>query len=194
MSSVRRILLVVLTLAAILTAIWWRSGSEEPPVGSAAVETAPAPPAPPAVPASGVHTGRVMVPSFTPRPSAPRLQGRDLAVAWLQGYLTRSSRDDDRWESAIADLSSPGLVAELRESGPDWVGLNQLDSWRVARIRRFRAADQPVSTTSRMSLGYAVAVTDGHHTFEKPFVLYAYRQPDGRWLVTVVDQPYASEG
>lgn len=184
-------MLLVVVLAAVLTATWWRGGPEKPPVGNAAVETAPAPPA---VPASGVHSGRAAVPSSTPVPLAPDLQGRDLAVAWLQGYLTRSSRDDDRWESAIVDLSSPELVAELHDSGPDWVGLDQLDFWRVATIRGFRAADQPVDTTSRTSLGYAVSVTDGHHTVEKPFVLYAYRQPDGRWLVTLVDQPYASEG
>ena len=45
-----------------------------------------------------------------------------------------------------------------------------------------------------MTLTYAAFVTDGHHTSEKPFVLTSYLQPDGRWLIASLDQPYSSEG
>ena len=122
------------------------------------------------------------------------LQGRDLAVAWLHGYLTRSSRDDDRWEAAIADLSSPELLVELRKSGPNSVGLDPLSSWEVTKVEIDAAVDPPVDTPSRMTLAYAAFVTDGHHTVRKPITLYSYLQADNRWLVTVADQRYTSEG
>lgn len=115
-------------------------------------------------------------------------------MAWLRGYLTRSSRDDNRWRVAIADLSSPELVAELAETGPDAVGLDRLTSWKVTKVEACGAVDSPVDTPSRRTLAYAATVTDGHHTVEKPFILYYYRQPDNRWLVTGADQPYSSEG
>ena len=115
-------------------------------------------------------------------------------MAWLRGYLTRSSREDDRWEAAIADLSSPELVAELQESGPDRVGFDQLESWKVAKIEPYLALDQPVDTPSRTTLAYAASVTDGRHTVVRPFILCAYLQVDDRWLITDTDQPYLSEG
>lgn len=133
-------------------------------------------------------------PSFAPEPSGRSLQGRDLAVAWLRGYLTRSSRDDDRWEAAIADLSSAELLAELRQSGPNSVGLDPSSSWRVTKVEAHAAGDPPVDTPSRRTLAYAAFVTDGHRTVKKRFTLYSYLQPDNRWLVTVADQRYASEG
>lgn len=115
-------------------------------------------------------------------------------MAWLRGYLTRSSRDDNRWEFAIADLSSPELVAELAEAGPDGVGLDRLTSWRVTKVEAYDNVDLPVDTPSRRTLAYAATVTDGQSAVEKPFILYSYRQPDDRWLVTGADQPYSSEG
>lgn len=119
---------------------------------------------------------------------------RGLAVAWLRGYLTRSSRDDDRWESAIANLSSPELVDELRKSGPDSVGADALSSWQVVDVEPVVGIDLPVDTPSRVTLSYAASITDGRRTVEKPFTVSCYRQADGRWLVGLVDQPYSSDG
>lgn len=139
--------------------------------------------------------------SATPRPkparssaSDPPLQGRALAVAWLRGYLTRADRTDERWVSAVRDLTAPELLQTLQVEGPNVVGLDHLGSWRVARIAPFTAVEQPVDTESRAVLSYAAVVTDGRSEVEKPFQLYCYRAADGQWLVTSVDQPYSSEG
>ena len=176
---------LVVALAGVLN---WGSGvtgSEEP-----------GRPTPAAVPQAHPVRGEFDQPEAVSAPAVPvrSLQGRALATAWLSGYLTRSSRDDDRWESAIADLSTPELVDELREAGPDMVGLDQFSSWRVTRITAFQAVDQPVDTPSRTTLAYTAVVTDGRRSVAKPFLLYAYRQGDNRWLITLVEQPYSSEG
>lgn len=196
----RRVLVLALIAAAVvaLAVIWPADRTAPQPNGSPTIvgsTSAPRPaasfeptgPAPTASPSPAP-----VLPS--PAPSSRSLQGRDLAVAWLRGYLTRSSREDDRWEAAIADLSSPELVAELQESGPDRVGFDQLRSWKVAKIEPYLALDQPVDTPSRTTLAYAASVTDGRHTVVRPFILCAYLQVDDRWLITDTDQPYLSEG
>lgn len=123
-----------------------------------------------------------------------RLRGRELATVWLTGFLTRSSRDDDRWVDAVRDLTTPELLQQLASAGPAYVGLEDFSSWRVARIVPITAVDPPADTPSRAVLTYAAIVTDGTHRVEKPFQLYCYRNVDGRWLVGAVEQPYASEG
>ena len=123
-----------------------------------------------------------------------RLQGRELATVWLTGFLSRSSRDDDRWVDAVRDLTTPELLQQLVSAGPAYLGLEDLSSWRVVRIAPITAVDPPADTASRTVLTYAAVVTDGKHRVEKPFQLYCYRTVDGRWLVGAVEQPYASEG
>ena len=123
------------------------------------------------------------------------VSGKSLAGAWLRGFLTRSDRNDPRWESAIASLSDPDLVAQLRAQGPDSIGLTALTSWRVTKISPIKAYDRPVDTPTRTVLAYAATVTDGTTTLAKPFVLTAYRTDRGQpWLVSMVEQPYSSEG
>lgn len=113
---------------------------------------------------------------------------------WLTGFLTRSSRDDDRWADAVQDLTTPELLQQLASAGPAYVGLEDLSSWRVVRIVPITVVDPPADTPSRTVLTYAAVVTDGMHRVEKPFQLYCYRNADGRWQVGAVEQPYASEG
>lgn len=98
------------------------------------------------------------------------------------------------WVDAVAPLSTPELVTDLRSAGPDLVGLEQLGRWQVTKVEPYEPIDPPVDTESRQLLAYAATVTDGTRTAEKPFELYAYLQPDGRWLIGLVDQPYSSEG
>ena len=126
--------------------------------------------------------------------SVRMLQGRELAIVWLTGFLTRSSRDDDRWVEAVRDLTTPELLQQLASAGPAYLGLEDLDSWRVVRIVPITAVHTPADTHSRAVLTYAAVITDGKHRVEKPFQLYCYRNADGRWLVGAVEQPYASEG
>ncbi len=123
-----------------------------------------------------------------------RLHGRELAKVWLTGFLTRSSRDDDRWVDAVRDLTTPELLQQLASAGPAYVGLEDLSSWRVVRVVPITVVDPPADTPSRAVLTYAAVVTDGKHRVEKPFQLYCYRHVDSRWLVGAVEQPYASEG
>lgn len=189
-SAVRRLRAVVaVVLVAAMTAplLSWRDESHQRPTG--VVESAAAPSAAPrgSRPAEQAATTAAETPGRS-------LQGRDLALAWLRGYLTRSSHDDGGWETAIADLSTPDLVEKLQEDGPDSVGLHELSSWRVAAIKAYTAVDQPVNAPSRTTLSYIAVVTDGRRKVEKPFTLYAYRQSNDRWLVTLVEQPYSSEG
>ena len=122
------------------------------------------------------------------------LQGRELARVWLTGFLTRSSRDDDRWVDAVRDLTTPELLQQLASAGTAYLGMEDLDSWRVVRIVPITAVEPPADTPSREVLTYAAVVTDGQRRVEKPFQLYCYRNVDGRWLVGAVEQPYASEG
>jgi hypothetical protein len=173
-------------------AVVWSSDQPEPQPGAGSPAVYASAPSP--TPTTGRAPTADATPSFSPEPSGRSLQGRDLAVAWLRGYLTRSSRDDDRWEAALADLSSAELLAELRQSGPDSMGLDPWSSWRVTKVEAYAAADPPVDTPSRRTLTYAAFVNDGHHTVKKPFTLYSYLQADNQWLVTVADQRYASEG
>lgn len=123
-----------------------------------------------------------------------RLAGGSLARAWLTAYLSRATRSDEAWAEAIAPLSTPDLVSDLRSAGPELVGLEGFGSWRVTGVRRYEPVEPSLDTESRQMLAYAADVTDGVHTAEKPFVLYAYRQDDGRLLVGMIDQPYSSEG
>lgn len=139
--------------------------------------------------------------SSTASPPAPsavlgsrRLSGDGLARAWLTAFCTRRDRYDDQWVRAVSRLSSPEVVRQLRAEGPDAVGLTNLTSWRVGPIDRVDLHDQPLETPTRQVLAYAVTVTDGTHTEQKPFVLYAYLDPDGLWRVGQVEQPYSSEG
>ena len=133
--------------------------------------------------------------------SAPQ-DGPALADAWLRAYLTRDNRDDDRWQAPTAELSTPELLEQLKEAGPDPVGLDQLSQWHVTQVEPWRVTqvepddpiEPPADTESRQLLTYAATVTDGTQIVEKPFELYAYRQDDGRWLIGTIDQPHSGEG
>lgn len=186
-SRIRAVVAVVLVAAMTALLSCWRDESDRGPTEVVESTAAPSATERDSEPAEqGATTA-----AETPRRS---LQGRDLSLAWLRGYLTRSNREDDRWESAIADLSTPGLVEELQEDGPDGVGLDHLSRWLVTTIKAYPAFDRPVDTPSRVTLSYLAVVSDGRRTVEKPFILYVYRQSDDRWLVTLVEQPYSSEG
>lgn len=121
-------------------------------------------------------------------------QGKELATAWLTGFLTRSDPTDARWVAAVQDLTTPELMSDLQADGPSAIGLDGLASWRVGRMAPIGAVERPVDTESRMVLSYAVTVTDGDIEVEKPFQLYCYRDGDGQWLVASIEQPYSSEG
>ena len=137
----------------------------------------------------------------SPQPSAPKNRPA-LAEAWLRAYLTRDNRDDDRWQTPTAELSTLQLLEQLKEAGPDPVGLDQLSQWRVTQVEPWHVTqvepndpiEPPADTESRQLLAYAATVTDGTQIVEKPFELYAYRQDDGRWLVGTIDQPHSGEG
>lgn len=168
----------------------------------------PGPSGPPAsapVPSNVTTTETTAEPSGTlqasPQSSAPK-NGAALAEAWLRAYLTRDNRDDDRWQTPTAELSTPELLEQLKEAGPDPVGLDQLSQWHVTQVEPWHVTqvepydpiEPPADTDSRQLLIYAATVTDGTHTIEKPFELYAYRQDDGRWLIGAIDQPHSGEG
>ena len=189
----------VLIAAALVGLIWLRP--HQPPTQPADVATTSATAAPTGTsgrPSAQPVTDSLPVagtPTAAASPASTRtLQGRALAQAWLTGYLTRSSRTDDRWAAAIKDLSTPDLIAQLRRTDPDSVGLDQLDSWRVTKVEPYRMVDRPLDTPTRRTLAYTASVTDGGRAVAKPFELYSYLQADGRWVVAAVDQPYSSEG
>lgn len=191
--------LVITTL--VLTSITGAYAFRSSPGGRATSDPTPAESAPPSAsstpaPSPTSETTQASRPRTAARPRASDqpLRGRDLAAAWLTGYLTRSDRSDERWVPAIRDLTTPELLETLQEEGPTAVGLDQLASWQVTRIAPFTAVEQPIDTASRKILSYAAVVTDGHIRVEKPFQLYCYRAADGRWLVASIEQPYASEG
>jgi len=190
----RRVLLLALAVVVVAAVVFGvvqnrRKGDEGPsstavtPLATPPVRTLTATPTPAQLPAT---------PSAASSTSA--LNGQALARAWLAAFLTRATRDDTSWADAVTPLCTPELLVDLRTAGPDLVGLNGLSTWRVTKVEPFEPIDPPVDTESRQLLAYAATVTDGTHTVEKPFELYAYLQPDGRWLIGMVDQPYSSEG
>lgn len=190
----------VLIAAALVGLIWLRPHQPLPPqpadIPTLAATAAPASTSarPSAQPTTASQPAAATTTATAAPASLRTLQGRALAQAWLTGYLTRSSRTDGRWVAAITDLSTPDLIAELRRSDPDSVGLDQLASWRVTKVEPYQMVDRPLDTPTRRTLAYAASVTDGHRTGEKPFELYSYLQADGRWVIAAVDQPYSSEG
>lgn len=158
----------------------------EPPTGSATGPTA----------TSGPTRGSTPppLPTKTPSPNPRSLEGRTLGVGWLTGYLTRPTRSDDGWVAAIRDITTPELLAQLKAEGSDAVGLFRLKSWQVSAVKPLQYPDLPAKTPSRVVLAYLATVTDGTTQVRKPFVLYSYREPGGRWLIAIVEQPYSSEG
>ena len=72
--------------------------------------------------------------------------------------------------------------------------VTQVEPWHVTQVEPYDPIEPPANTDSRQLLVYAATVTDGTHTIEKPFELYAYRQDDGRWLIGAIDQPHSGEG
>lgn len=170
-------------------AMWPHSAPEVAPQAQVVTPSRTAVTPAPSRPVAG--TRPTTSPSESPTATLP---GRELAAAWLTGYLTRTSGGDDRWVEAVRDLTTPDLLRQLSNAGPELVGLGDLGSWRVARIVPITAADAPADTPSRTVLAYAAVVTDGQRRVERPFELYCYRGLDGRWLVAAVEQPYASEG
>ena len=169
----------------------------------------PGPSGPPAsapAPSKVTTTAEATAPSgklqASPQSSAPKNDGPALAEAWLRAYLTRDNRDDDRWQTPTAELSTPELLEQLKEAGPDPVGLDQLSQWHVTQVEPWHVTqvepydpiEPPADTDSRQLLVYAATVTDGTHTIEKPFELYADRQDDGRWLIGAIDQPHSGQG
>lgn len=193
----RLVAIAVLVLTAITGAYALRSSpggrvTSDPTRAVSARPSAPMTPLPslPSVRARASDSRTAAKSRAVDRPS----QGKELAAAWLTGYLTRSDRSDERWVPAIQDLTTPELLETMQAKGPSAVGLDQLTSWRVRSIAPFTAVEQPVDTGSRTVLSYAAVVTDGHTVVEKPFQLYCYRAPDGRLLVASFEQPYSSEG
>lgn len=188
----RRVLLLasVVVVAAVVGVTHGRS-NEGGGLSSLADSSSTSVPSP-VVPRSTTTDAASRTPTSTT--TSVSLRGGALARAWLTGYLSRATRDDTSWVDAVTPLSAPELITHLRSAGPDFVGLDQLSSWRVIKVELYKPVNPPVDTESRQLLAYAATVTDGTHTAEKPFELYAYRQDDGRWLISVVDQPYSSEG
>lgn len=192
----RRVLLLALVLVVVVVGLVRerQDHSEDGSSRSVAVSSAEGPSSSPAAPETApAEPSPASSPPATESPSS-LLQGTALARAWLIAFLSRPERDDPGWASAIAPITTPELVTNLRTAGPDLVGLDQLSSWRVIKVEPYDPVDPAVDTESRQVLAYAATVTDGTHTAEKPFELYAYLQPDGRWLVGDVEQPYSSEG
>lgn len=186
------VLIVVYGAANVLPWLTGRTHTDTTAPTGAETSTAEAPP-----PATPTADSSVDAPA-SPTPDAPAASpamtaDKALATRWLTGYLTRSSRDDTAWQTAIAPLSTQQLVDELTAAGPDAVGLDQLSRWQVVKVAPVRAVDQPVNTPTRVVLSYAATVTDGTVTRTKPFQLYAYLSDDGRWRVGALDQPYSSE-
>lgn len=189
----RRVLLLGLAVVVAVVVGVTHGRLDERGGSSAAVEASSVSVPSPVVPRSTTADAAASpTPSATGTSDGPR--GGALARAWLTGYLSRATRDEMSWVDAVAPLSTPELVTDLRSAGPDLVGLEQLDRWQVTKVEPFEPIDPPVNTESRQLLAYAATVIDGTRTVEKPFELYAYLQPDGRWLVGMVDQPYSSEG
>lgn len=187
------LLLIVIILAGLT---WLRFHHQAPALPqTSAVTPSAGPTTAPPIKVTSIQTSTPPTPTPSISATRPRpLAGRPLAAAWLTGYLTRSSRSDNRWVAAVTRFTSRELLYDLEASGPEAVGLDQLTSWRVVKVEPYRPVDQPVDTPSRMTLAYAAVVTDGRRSVEKPFLLTCYVQPNGRWLVTSVEQPYSSEG
>lgn len=187
------LVLGVVVLILVVSSQLHRGAASSPPPDGAASVSGASTSASPVTPAT--HSAPpTRTPS--PRPSASparALSGPALATAWLTGYLNRSTRDDGRWVEVIRDITDPDLLNQLQSSGSDAVGLLGLQSWRVTAVTPYSDPDQPVDTPSRQVLAYNAAVTDGHTTEQKPFLLYCYRSGDGRWTVSMVEQPYTSE-
>lgn len=201
------VVVLVVVAAVVVAQLVQRSST---PAGSAAPSPSPSrigpsvivrPPGPTATTTPATSAPTVPDPTGPGSTSAPgqrvrSLSGEELARTWLLGYLTRpDGRHDGRWKSAIADLTSPELMALLADKGPDFVGLFKLTTWQVAGIVPYKGnADVGASGPSRQVLAFTATVTDGRLTFDKPFILTAYAGADGRFVVSTVEQPYTSEG
>lgn len=196
------LLAAVLVLVLVVGAAWLvptlrgDSGDAEPEPQQPQ-ETA----APPASQTTGATPSQSPSPSASPSaaPDDSDLEGEALAHAWIKGYLTRpDGRDDPRWKEAIADITTPELLQQLDDEGPDAVGLWNLDHWRVARIKPYKPVETEADTPTRQTFTYTATVTDDSgekgHTQDRPFILTAYLGDDGRWLIGIAIQPYRSEG
>lgn len=187
------IVLGVVVVILLVSTQWGGGEASSPPQKGAEQPAVPSGmPSPVTAQSQSELPAQTSVPSSSSTP-ARSLSGRELAAAWLTGYLNRSSRDDGRWADAIRDITDPDLLAQLQTSGADAVGLFRLSSWRVTAVTPYDGRDQPVDTPSRQVLAYTAAVTDGDTTEQKPFLLYCYRSADQRWLVSMIEQPYTSE-
>jgi len=114
----------------------------------------------------------------------------------LTGYLNRpEGRDSAAWQPEVRDITSPELMTLLEKRGANLVGLFKLNTWKVTKIVPYKGkADVGASGPSRQVLAYTATVTDGKQSMDKPFILTAYAGKDGRFLVSIVEQPYTSEG
>lgn len=167
-----------------------------PPASSSTPGPAAPPPRPTIAPSSSATTAPSSTASPVPSASGRQLAGQELADTWLRDYLTRPDRDDTAWTDKIADLTTPELMDELEQRGPDLVGLTRLQgAWKIGTIRSWAPPNGlGASTPSRQITGSLVEITDGTTTVTKGIVLTAYSDEDNRWWVAAVDVAYDSEG
>lgn len=194
------VLVVVFVTAAYLLPKLFagRSSSSPAPAGQTVAAPATTPAAAPsdqATPAPPLSTPTGPAPtSPAGTPAAYRSPGAHLAKAFLNGLLTRSSRDDDSWQTAVKPYATPELIAHLKSLGADGIGFTKLSSWRPTKYQKTTIVDQPANTPSRVVSSWIVTVTDGHQAMRKPFGVNEYLSADGTWKVAVLQMPYTSEG
>lgn len=126
--------------------------------------------------------------------SSRSLQGEDLAIAWLTGFLTRSDPADERWVDAVRELTTPDLLKAVRARGPHAFGMDRVVPCRVVRIVPLVDVEQSADTESSVVLSFTATVTDGYTQVNKPLQLFSLRGSDGRWLVAPFRQPYSIGG
>lgn len=154
---------------------------------------------PTAEPSWPTATAGTNTPSQTPTPSSAspsedvpissaHFTGDQLGHAWIKGFLTRSTPDDDHWHQMIEHISTPELIDKLDADGPDKLAITLPGPWRVTKISHYEPSDSAVDTPSRVTLPYLVTISNGTATQQKRFVLTAYLGEVG-WQVGVAAQP-----
>lgn len=186
------VVLVVMGLLAFLPQLMHRtpaaapSGAESMPVSEpvASVTTSPSPTG-----STSTSAGS----SSTPAPTRA-LSGDELATSWLRAYLTRPTPADTSWTAAVAGISDPALVEQLRSAGPTKLGLPTWGPWQVTDLRPITLPDQGVNTPTRTVSSWVATISDGAGRSEtRGFTVIAF-QSSGGWRVAQVTHLYSSGG